>query len=227
MIRTPLTAVAVATLAAACALAAPASSARAAARACQQAGYSYAGIQTLAPLRGLSARLTTVRASQVTSGHVAAWVGVGGAGQGANGADEWLQVGIAALPGGASELYYEVTQPGSQTAYTSLAPVAVGDSHVVAIVETAPNAWVVRVDGQQASPAFWLPGSHNAWSPMATSESYDGGVTGCNAYSFQFSELKTSTAVGQWQPIGKVSSFHDAGHTLTSPAPATIVVNRR
>ena len=221
-----LTAVAVATLAAACALAAPARSAPSATR-CVKAGYSYAGVQTLAPARGLAARITLTRAAQVTSGHVAAWIGVGGAGQAANGADGWLQVGVSSVPGGETELYYEVTQPGTATTYASLGDVSPGESHLVAVAETAPNTWQVRLDGRPASPAFWLPGSHGKWSPMATTESYDGGVTSCNGYSFEFGDLKSSPAPGVWQPLAKVSSFHDAGHSLTTPAPGTIAVNRR
>src|SRR5437763_2512820 len=78
-----LTVVAVATLAAACALSA---SAKAATKGCGQAGYTYAGVQSTGPARGISASLTALRTASVTSGHVAAWVGVGGPGQGANGA---------------------------------------------------------------------------------------------------------------------------------------------
>ena len=221
-----LTAVAVATLAAACALAAPALSAPTRAHACNQAGYSYAGIQTLTPARGLSTRLTLTRDAVVTSGHVAAWIGVGGAGMGANGQDAWLQIGVSSV-GDGTELYYEVTQPGYATKYTSLGAVVAGDTHQIGIAETGPGIWTAFLDGQAASPAFFLPGSHGSWAPMATSESYDGGVTGCNAYGFQFSDLKSSIVPRVWQPIGKVRSFKDAGHTLTSPAAGTIAISRR
>jgi hypothetical protein len=215
-----LTAVAVATLAAACALAAPASSATNGTRACTTAGYSYAGIETLAPARGLSTRLTVSRAARVTSGHVAAWIGVGGG-------DAWLQIGVSAVGDGTMELYYEVMTPGTPTAYTSLGAVAAGDSHLLTVLETAPDTWALRLDGAAVSPAFSFPGSHGTWSPTATTESYDGGLTGCNAYGFQFSDLKSSPALQVWQPLGRVRSFHDAGHTLTAPAPGTIVVSRR
>src|SRR5919108_122028 len=85
--------------------------------------------------------------ARVTSGHVAAWIGVGGAGQGANGADEWVQIGVASLPGGTTELYYEVAFPGQRAAYTSLGPVSSGESHQVAVLETdEPNTWLVWLD---------------------------------------------------------------------------------
>src|SRR3954469_25838443 len=131
-----LTAVAVATLAAACALTASAHAAPTRAHACPKAGYSYAGVQSLGPARGIAATLTAVRSAQVTSGHVAAWIGVGGPGQGANGADEWLQAGIASIQGGTTELYYEVAFPGVRAAYTAIRAVGAGESHQVEVVET-------------------------------------------------------------------------------------------
>ena len=162
----------------------------------------------------------------MTSGHVAAWIGVGGAGQGANGADEWVQIGVASLPGGTTELYYEVAFPGQRAAYTSLGPVSSGESHQVAVLETdEPNTWLVWLDGRAVSQPLYLPGSHGTWSPMATSESYDGGYTSCNGYGFEFSELQTASAAGAWQPLRKARSFADSGHSLRTLAADTILVN--
>lgn len=223
-----LTVVAVATLAAACALAASAEAAPAGARACPKAGYSYAGVQTAAPARGISARIQAVRAARVTSGHVAAWIGVGGPGLGANGADEWVQVGVASLPGGTTELYYEVAFPGTRAAYTSLGAVSAGETHQVAVLETdQPNVWLVWVDGRSVSQPLVLPGSHGNWAPMATSESYDGGYTSCNGYGFEFSQLQVASSSGAWQAMRKVRSFADSGHSLRTLASDTILVNRR
>jgi hypothetical protein len=222
-----LTAVAIATLAAACALAAGAEAAPNGARACANAGYSYAGVQSVAPARGISARIAAVRSARVTSGHVAAWIGLGGAGQGANGSDEWVQVGVASLPGGTTELYYEVAFPGARAAYTSLGAVTAGERHQVSVLETEmPGIWLVWLDGRAVSQPLNLPGSHGAWSPMATSESYDGGYTSCNGYGFEFSELETASLTG-WQPMRKVHSFVDRGHSLRTLASDSILVNRR
>jgi len=227
MTSSRLTAVAVATLAAACAFTASAEAARAGTRACATTGYSYAGVQAVAPTRGISARIAAVRQARVTSGHVAAWIGVGGPGQGANGSDEWVQVGVAALPGGTTELYYEVAFPNARAAYTSLGAVIPGESHQVSVLESdMPGVWLVWLDGRAVSPPLILPGSHGVWSPMATSESYDGGYTSCNGYGFEFSELQTASLTG-WQPLRKTRSFADSGHSLRSLAADTIVVNRR
>ena len=56
----------------------------------------------------------------MASGHAAAWIGVGGPDAGPNGEDEWLQVGIAALPGMEPQLYAEVTRPGAESEFLSL-----------------------------------------------------------------------------------------------------------
>src|ERR1700682_4346687 len=93
-----LIAVATATLAGACSAALPA---RAAPAGCGVSSYSYAGVFSATAGFGVGARLTAVRRPTVTKGHVAAWVGVGGLGLGPNSTDEWLQVGIRAMAGGA------------------------------------------------------------------------------------------------------------------------------
>ncbi len=223
-----LTAVAVATLAAACActaLAAPASAARNAG--CATVGYSYGGVQTQYVRRGISARITATRISAVTSGHIAGWVGVGGAGQGLNGADEWIQTGIASLPGGETEIYYEVALPGQRAVYTKVAPIAAGESRILGVYEIAPTIWVVTVDGLPVMQPVMLPGSHASWRPMATAESYDGGATACNTYGIQFADLRVADASGLWGPVKYPQSFSNGGHTLTALASSSFAVTRR
>src|SRR5215208_5460823 len=79
---------------------------------CGRAGYSYAGFQAVSPAHGVRADIVALGSPQVESGHVAAWVGVGGPGQGAGGSDAWIQVGLASFDGTESRLYFEVTRPG-------------------------------------------------------------------------------------------------------------------
>lgn len=179
-----------------------------------RSGYSYAGIAALAHATGVSATVTAVRAARVTSGHVAAWIGIGGAGLGPGGTDEWLQVGISSLPGGTTEIYYEVALPDAAPVYTSVLPVSSGESHQIAIVESSsPGTWTVAVDGNPVALPIALPGSHGAWSPMLTSESFDGGVTTCNGYAFRFSGVRIAAA-GVWQSLGKVQTFADSGTSV-------------
>lgn len=213
-----LIAVAFATLAAACSLAV---SSRAAVRAgCAATGYSYAGIRTLSPVRGLAARLSAASAARVTSGHVAGWVGVSGdAG--------WLQIGISSLPGGRTELYLESRLGTADPVYVPLGAVRVGSVHRVAVVETAtPDTWTAWLDGRRVSAPLLLPGSHGSWTPMAATETFDGGVTSCNAYAFEFDRLQAAAASGAWQPLGTVRRFADRGLSMWVPDGGTLVVAR-
>jgi hypothetical protein len=184
-------------------------------------------MQTPTARRGISARITATRISAVTSGHIAGWVGVGGAGQGANGADEWIQIGISSVPGGQTEIYYEVAQAGQRAAYTRVASIATGESRIVGVYEVAPTVWVATVDGVPVMKPVMLPGSHNTWHGMATAESYDGGTTACNTYGIQFADLRVADFSGLWLPIQHAQAFSNGGHALTTTAPSAFVVNRR
>jgi hypothetical protein len=158
--------------------------------------------------------VTTVKSPTVQNGHVAAWVGIGGAGLGPGGSDEWLQVGLSAFPGGASELYYELAQPGSEPKYVKLLEgVPRGSSHQVAVLEVLgrPSVWRVWVDGSPASKPLFLPGSHGKWAPTATTETWDGGVPSCNGFAYRFDSVKLASQTGgAWQPL-------KGGHWLQDP----------
>ena len=81
------------------------------ATACAQNGWGYAAVVGRIPSHGVAATLEAESRPAVESGHVAAWVGVGGRGLGAGGSDAWIQVGVAAFPGAARvSLYQEVSQ---------------------------------------------------------------------------------------------------------------------
>lgn len=181
-------------------------------------GYSYAGVQNPSAAYGVSASLSLVNLPSVASGHVAAWVGVGGAGLGPGGSDVWLQVGIARDAGGADELYYEVKRPGDEHAqYVSLGPAYLRDAHKVAVVERRGmrDSWQVFVDGSRVGPAYTLPGSHGKFQPVATAESWDGGQRSCNGYAFDFSELAVATQPGRaWQPFQLARVLRDPAYTL-------------
>src|SRR5712691_5462127 len=136
---------ALATLTAACWLVAGAAPSSAASTAsCGSSGYAYAGVGSNARAYGLAAKLTTLSAPQVRSGHVAAWVGFGGPGQGPNGSDEWIQVGYSGFPGSStSSLYYEVARPNQAPVYQEVeSALAPGTTRKVAVVELAQrHSW--------------------------------------------------------------------------------------
>lgn len=186
-------------LAAACIAASPALGARSA---CGRTAYSYAGFLSVQRAGGVAATITATSAPRIRSGHVAGWVGFGGPRMGPNGADEWLQVGLAAFPGLANTLYYELRLPGEPRARwvdlkTDVEP---GDRYHVAVLETDRTGWwQVWVDGKAVSDPLHLPGSHG-WAPDVNVESWNGGRGACNSFSYGFSgvTLRRSGADLDW-----------------------------
>jgi hypothetical protein len=152
-------------------------------------------------------------------GHVAAWVGVGGAGMGPGGTDEWIQAGIAHDAGGQDVLYYEYKRPGDAKAtYTALQVANPGQSHSFVVYERAAqrDSWSVIVDGVKISPPVSLPGSHGLFQPVATAENWDGGVAGaCNQYGFAFANLAVrSDYKGAWQAFDLSRVLRDPAYQL-------------
>jgi hypothetical protein len=211
-LRFPLLAALAALVAVASALAA---SPRAAGGSGCGSGYTYAGLIATTPASGVSARLTATAAPHVFGGHVAAWIGVGGAGMGAGGKDAWLQVGLNAFPDGTSNLYYEVTQNGGKPRLVKLASVVPGRSYRVGIIEVPnhPNAWRVWVDGTAMTPPLSLPGSHGNWAPVATAESWDGGTSACNGYQYRFTNVHVA-GHGGWAAMRNANWFIDPGYRV-------------
>ncbi|MEA2425819.1 MAG: hypothetical protein QOH13_2229 [Thermoleophilaceae bacterium] len=182
-------------------------------------GYSYTGVQSPTRANGISANLTLSTRSIVGVGHVAAWVGVGGAGMGPGGSDEWVQAGIAHDAGGQDVLYYEYKRPGDDKAtYTQLQVANPGQSHSFVVYERAAqrDSWAVIVDGVKISPPVALPGSHGLFQPVATAENWDGGVAGtCNQYGYAFSNLAVrSEYKGTWQAFDLSRVLRDPGYQL-------------
>jgi hypothetical protein len=208
--------VAAATLAAACALVAPTSGR--AARTCAASSYSYAGVVALKARYGIGATITALDAPTVRGGHVAAWVGVGGEGQGPNGSTEWLQAGISAEPNKGDALYYELALPGHAPKYVMLkGHLRAGASYRVAVIESRahPSSWYVAVNGTRLTKAFKLPGSRDAWRPIATSESWDGDVGACNDYRFGFANVTVASQLGRhWLPI-QASVMVQPGYSIS------------
>jgi hypothetical protein len=209
-------------LTAALALLATTATAEAGTLSCGYNGYSYAGVTALQTESGIRAGITAVASPSVTTGHVAAWVGVGGAGLGPGGSNEWLQAGISSIPGQPTSLYTETARPGQAPRYR-VVPLAVrlGHTYRIAVQEspTRPGSWSVWVDGVQRTGQVLLPGSHDAWKPVATSESWDGGSPACNAFTFRFSEVQSRIAASDaWSPMSSqvidAPGYHVEARTL-------------
>lgn len=196
--------------------------------ACGSSAYAYAGVQGLQASAGISAHMQVVSPPSVFSGHVAAWVGVGGQGASADGRDEWIQAGFSGFAGTSmTSLYYEVVRPGEQPRYTLVdSDLLVGTSRLITVAEIAgrPNWWRVKVDGRAVSEPILLPGSDRRWQPMATGESWGGNSGACNGFRYRFDGVRTTARAGaSWQALTETYSFQDDGYRLERPAPASFV----
>jgi len=188
--------------------------------ACGKAGYSYAGFASAVRAHGIRATVTALSEPFVSSGHVAAWVGVGGPGEGPNGTDAWLQVGVSAVHGVAdTALYYEATRPGRSPRYTPLGDVRPGEAHEIAVLEVAdaPGTWRIWVDGEARSAPIAIAGSSGRWRPIATAETWDGGRRVCNRFDFAFGRVQLAASPGgSWRGFVDGQRFEDPGYRVVA-----------
>jgi hypothetical protein len=198
---------------------------------CGTSGYAYAGVGSSGRAFGIATRLRAAAAPQVLNGHVAGWVGVGGPGAGPNGTNEWIQVGFSAFPGSSSSsLYYEVAQPNQAPRYVQVAAdLPPGTTRKVAVVELAgrKNWWRVWVDDHAVGAPVHLPGSHGAWRPLATTETWGGGSPVCNRFSYRFAAVSVATRPGgAWQPLRRHYTFQDHGYRIRRIGETTFLAGR-
>jgi hypothetical protein len=184
--------------------------------ACSSAGYAYAGLMGATGVAGVAATLEPTAEPDVRSGHVAAWVGVGGPAAGPGGADEWLQVGLSSVGDGSIRLYYEVVAPRVALHYVDLGSSAVGRPVRVVVLEirARPDWWRVWVNGRPVSRPLQLSGSEHRLVPVATAESWRPGraTPSCNTFTYRFRGVRV--AAGRGRPW---SSFVAAWTLQRSP----------
>jgi hypothetical protein len=201
------------------------------ANACSGRDYAYAGVSGVQPAAGVSATVTVLEPPDVFSGHVAAWVGVGGAGAGPAGEDEWIQVGFSGFPGTSfTSLYYEVALPGRAPRYelveSGLLP---GATRRISVAEVAGRRhwWRVRVDGRPVGEPVRLPSSDRQWLPMATGESWGGGAGVCNDFRYRFDKVRVTQQLGgAWRDLAQSYRFQDPGYRVERTSGASFVVSR-
>ena len=213
-----------------CSLAGSVAATSQAARSCGTSGYAYAGLAGNDRVYGLAAKLTTLSAPHVLAGHVAGWVGVGGVGAGPDGTNEWIQVGFSGFPGtSTSSLYYEVAQPNQAPAYHEIeSDIPTGTTKKVAVLEMPEHDgwWRVWVDDRAVSDPVHLPGSHGAWRPIATAETWGAGSFVCNRFRYAFRALSVATrAGGTWLPLRHPYTFEDHGYRITRSPTNTYVAS--
>jgi hypothetical protein len=187
-------------------------------------GYAYAGLQSDGVGSGVRATITALRQPDVAAGHAAGWIGVGGPNAGPNGETMWLQTGIAALPNTPLMVYAEITRPGRSPAFVPLHEnVAVGESHRLAVLEMGrrQGVWRVWLDGRPVTEPIALPGSHRRWEPLATAESWNGGVATCNGFRFRFERVGVAQSLGgSWRPFVPGYTFRDRGYQVRQLSPS-------
>ena len=186
-------------------------------------GYAYAGFQAKGASSGVRATVAALRAPSVQAGHAAAWIGLGGKSAGPAGETMWLQTGIAALPNTPPMVYAEITRPGGDPVFLPLLEnVQVGDRHRLAVLEMhrRPGVWRVWVDGKPATDPIVLAGSHGIWKPIATAESWNGGVATCNGFGFRFERVGVARALGgSWRTFQPGFTFQDRGYRVRQLRP--------
>ena len=165
-------------------------------------GYSYGGYASRAGVHGVAATISATHAPTVTSGHAAAWVGVGGIHEARSGASAWLQTGIAAFPGRGLRLYIEAVSFRQERTFLDLGPAAPGHRYRFAVVETSPDTWQAALDGRGVGRPAYLPTGGSAWRAVATSESWAAGRARCNTFSYRFDQVSV-LAGPAWSPLAE------------------------
>jgi hypothetical protein len=206
--------------------AAPASPSRASSTACGDRAYAYAGYAAAQRSHGVAAVITPLELPDVANGQVAAWIGVGGPGEGPHGEDEWLQAGISGFSDH-SAVYYEVARPGRAPQYAEvLSGLEPGERHRVAVVELRgrPSWWRVFVDRRPVTQPIFLPRSDGRWAPIVTAESWNGGAAVCNSFAYRFGRVATATAPGGvWTRFRSGHRFQDRGYEVVRVGSASFL----
>jgi hypothetical protein len=177
--------------------ASPASNAAACAR-----GYTYGGYASRDGVQGVTASIAATHRPTVASGHAAAWVGVGGVHAALNGANAWLQTGLAAFAGQGLHLYVEQVSPGQARRFVDLGRATSGRSYRFAVNEISPDVWRASVDGRLVGAPAYLPTGGGSWRGVATAESWATGHAGCNSFTYRFDDISVR-ADAVWKPLGR------------------------
>ena len=210
-------------------LVAPAQGGKSSAKSCGKQEFAYAGLQADETAHGVRAGISQLAAPDLSDGHIAGWIGVGGADAGPGGKAEWLQAGLASFaPWNTIYLYYEVAIAGKPTYHEVEADVKPGEKHDLAVLEVhgRDSWWRVWVDRKPVSKPIYLPRSHGNWYPQALAENWNGGTGTCNSYAYRFTNVRLAQRNGgSWKSLRQRSLFEDPGYQVvqTSRVPSNFV----
>ncbi len=163
-------------------------------------GYSYGGYASREGVRGIAATVVAPEAPHVSSGHAAAWVGVGGMHQAEGGRNAWLQAGLAAFPQTGLRLYVEEVSLGRARRFTDLGPARLGRAYRIEVRETQPDVWLASVDGRVVGVPAYLPTGGGSWRGVVTSESWTAGRATCNRFAYRFANIALLSGPG-WRAL--------------------------
>lgn len=79
-------------------------------------------------------------------------------------------------------------------------------------MQRRPDWWRIWVDRMPVSQPIFLPGSHDRWPPIVTSESWNGGVPSCNAFAYSFSRIRVRHA--SWAPLADAYPIRTPGYAV-------------
>ena len=80
------------------------------------------------------------------------------------------------------------------------------------------------VDDHAVGDPVYLPGSHGAWRPMATTETWGAGSFVCNRFSYRFGSVSVATRpCGGWQRLRSHYTFQNHGYRIRSLGAATFL----
>ncbi|TMM29214.1 MAG: hypothetical protein E6F93_10660 [Actinobacteria bacterium] len=174
-------------------------------------GYAYAGYAGRDGAAGVAATISAIAPASVPTGHAAAWVGVGGIHAGPDGANEWLQAGIASFPRVRPRVYVEAVSHGEARRFHDLGPAVVGRRYRVRVVETGRDVWRAFVNGHAVGGPAYLPTAGGSWRPVVTAESWAAGHGACNRYAYEFDAVST-LQTGHW---GRLAAAESIGTRVT------------
>ncbi|HYY32694.1 MAG TPA: polysaccharide lyase [Gaiellaceae bacterium] len=180
-------------------------------------GYSYAGQITSRPVHGIRAWLSAPLDAQVQNGDVSGWIGIGRTR--ARGKRGLIRVGLLALPGSSSRLYFERRRSDGSWVRSLGPAVAPGEAHKVALNELTRRRghWRVVIDGRPVSRAFRLGGTRYGKYALATAESWSGGTAVCNELNYFFRRVSVKRSA--WNRLRTPRLVQDPGYTVVRRAP--------
>jgi hypothetical protein len=180
------------------------------------ATYLYGGVQSFGHVTGIAATLTPLTQPQVASGHVAAWVGVGGPGGGTGGIDDWLQAVVNGFEDGRMTVYIELRRGAYYYYRRVFTPLRLGLAHRFALRQTTPGRWRGLRDRQTVGRHRLDP---QRWPGQETTESWKVRGGSCNRFRYRLTTIRVLHDE-RWRALASLLRFSDAGVAVKAHAGA-------